>query len=75
MPKPNRDFTEDNGKELWDNMKNGDDQSAFADFYHHYAGRLFHFACTLLGAREAAEEVVNDVLNFTNLNSRIKEPY
>nr|WP_295869657.1 RNA polymerase sigma-70 factor [uncultured Chitinophaga sp.] len=65
MPKPNRDFPDDYGKELWEKMRAGGDQAVFANFYHHYASRLFHFACTLLGAREPAEEVVNDVMLWT----------
>ncbi|MBC9930266.1 RNA polymerase sigma-70 factor [Chitinophaga qingshengii] len=65
MPKSNRDFPDDQGKELWEKMRTGGDQYAFASFYHHYASRLFHFASTLLGAREPAEEVVNDVMLWT----------
>lgn len=65
MPKPNRDFPDDRGKELWEKMKVGGDQYVFANFYHHYASRLLHFASTLLGAREQAEEVVNDVMLWT----------
>ncbi|NLR63573.1 RNA polymerase sigma-70 factor [Chitinophaga varians] len=65
MPKPNRDAPDDRGKELWEKMKVGGDQSVFANFYHHYANRLLHFASTLLGAREQAEEVVNDVMLWT----------
>lgn len=65
MPKSNRVLPEAEGKEFWEKMKKEDDPSAFAQFYHHYTGRLFHFACTLLGGKEPAEEVVNDVMLWT----------
>ena len=39
----------------------GDDQQSFRILFHHFSGRLTAFAYSMLGTKEAATEVVDDV--------------
>jgi len=46
---------------LFERLSLGEDEEALAGLHHLYFYRLYKLACSIVGEKEAAEEIVNDV--------------
>lgn len=67
-------MTTDTAYILFERLSLAEDEEALASLHHVYFYRLYKLACSIVGDKEAAEEIVNDVfLRIWQKRSLLKE--